>query len=136
MAPDAFLVEVDSERSRHAEQVVVLENLLRVAVGVVIPETPRPHPNALAPLLANHNLDHELVALEVELCTHACNRRLALEPVEAQLSAPAARGSTQTATRVKVASEQAQRGAAPRSAHRGRAVRGPGGTSAHLSAVS
>ena len=54
------LVVVDAEGGGAAEEGVVHEDVGGVVVGVRVPEAPRPHPDALAALLADHDLNHQL----------------------------------------------------------------------------
>ena len=54
------LVVVDAESGGAAEERVVHEDVGGKVVGVRVPQAARTHPYALAPLLADHHLDHDL----------------------------------------------------------------------------
>ena len=60
------LVVVDAECGGAAEEGVVHEDVGGEVVGVRVPEAARAHPHALAALLADHHLDHDLK--DVECC--------------------------------------------------------------------
>ena len=67
------LVVVDAERGRAAEERVVHEDIGGEVVSVRVPEATRPHAHALAALLADHHLHHDLQRLRVSASSLSLN---------------------------------------------------------------